>query len=114
MLAAMGTAQGQLEFHMRAALNSGVSREEIVEIVLQVSVYAGVHDGTVIDLEPENAAAWMPTAPHYKRERAEPTGATPTANPQAGEIQPLEDGLLLEIEDPDPWAQDNEPIFWAD
>jgi len=72
------------------------------------------HDGTVIDLEPENAAAWMPTAPHYKRERAEPTGATPTANPQAGEIQPLEDGLLLEIEDPDPWAQDNEPIFWAD
>ncbi len=42
MLAAMGTAQGQLEFHMRAAMNTGVSREEIVEIVLQVSVYAGV------------------------------------------------------------------------
>ena len=72
------------------------------------------HDGTVIDLEPENAAAWMPTAPHYKRERAEPTGATAKAKPQAGEIQPLEDGLLIEIEDPDPWAQDNEPIFWTD
>ncbi|PHQ70189.1 MAG: carboxymuconolactone decarboxylase [Paracoccus sp.] len=42
MLAAMGTAQGQLEFHIRAAMNTGVSREEIVEIVLQVSVYAGV------------------------------------------------------------------------
>ncbi|QFT61780.1 carboxymuconolactone decarboxylase family protein [Roseivivax sp. THAF30] len=42
MLAAMGTAQGQLEFHMRAAMNTGVSREEIVEIVLQASVYAGV------------------------------------------------------------------------
>ena len=42
MLAAMGTAQEQLEFHMRAAMNSGVSRDEIVEIVLQVSVYAGV------------------------------------------------------------------------
>ncbi|MCR9122958.1 MAG: carboxymuconolactone decarboxylase family protein [Phyllobacteriaceae bacterium] len=42
MLAAMGTAQGQLEFHMRAAMNTGVTREEIVEIVLQVSVYAGV------------------------------------------------------------------------
>jgi hypothetical protein len=56
----------------------------------------------------------MPTAPHYKRERAEPTGATAKAKPQAGEIQPLEDGLLLEIEDPDPWAQDNEPIFWTD
>ena len=42
MLAAMGTAQEQLEFHMRAAGNSGGCREEIVEIVLQVSVYAGV------------------------------------------------------------------------
>lgn len=42
MLASMGTAQGQLEFHIRAAMNTGVSRAEIVEIVLQVSVYAGV------------------------------------------------------------------------
>ncbi|MCH4565385.1 carboxymuconolactone decarboxylase family protein [Halomonas sp. EGI 63088] len=42
MLAAMGTAPGQLEFHMRAALNTGVTREEIVEIVLQVAVYAGI------------------------------------------------------------------------
>lgn len=42
MLTAMGTAQGQLEFHMRAAMNSGVSRKEIIEIVLQASVYAGV------------------------------------------------------------------------
>ncbi|RFA26612.1 carboxymuconolactone decarboxylase [Alkalilimnicola ehrlichii] len=42
MLAAMGTAPGQLEFHMRAALNTGVTREQIVEIVLQVAVYAGI------------------------------------------------------------------------
>lgn len=42
MLAAMGTAPGQLEFHMRAALNTGVTRDEIVEIVLQVAVYAGI------------------------------------------------------------------------
>ncbi|WP_112053164.1 MULTISPECIES: carboxymuconolactone decarboxylase family protein [Halomonadaceae] len=42
MLAAMGTAPGQLEFHMRAALNTGVTREEIVEVVLQVAVYAGI------------------------------------------------------------------------
>lgn len=42
MLAAMGTASGQLEFHIRAAMNTGVTQEEIVEIVLQVSVYAGV------------------------------------------------------------------------
>ncbi|MDO5632333.1 MAG: carboxymuconolactone decarboxylase family protein [Paracoccus sp. (in: a-proteobacteria)] len=42
MLAAMDTAPGQLEFHIRAALNTGVTREEITEIILQVSVYAGV------------------------------------------------------------------------
>jgi 4-carboxymuconolactone decarboxylase len=41
-LTAMGTAPGQLEFHMRAALNVGVTREEIIEIVLQMAVYAGV------------------------------------------------------------------------
>ena len=42
MLSAMGTAQGQLEFHMRAALQTGVTRMELTEVVLQVSVYAGV------------------------------------------------------------------------
>jgi len=42
MLAAMGTAAGQLEFHIRAALNTGASHDEIVEIVLQVAVYAGI------------------------------------------------------------------------
>ena len=72
------------------------------------------HDGTVIDIEPENAAAWMPTAPRYKRERPEPVGATGAAKPQAAETQPLDDDLLLVIEDPDPWAHDNEPIFWTD
>ena len=41
-LTAMGTAPGQLEFHVRAALNVGVTREEIVEIVMQMAVYAGV------------------------------------------------------------------------
>lgn len=39
---AMGTAAGQLEFHIRAALNVGVTREEIVEILLQIALYAGV------------------------------------------------------------------------
>jgi len=42
MLVAMGTAPGPLEFHMRAAMNTGVAQEKIVEIVLQVSVDAGV------------------------------------------------------------------------
>ncbi len=41
-LMAMGTAPEQLEFHIRAAMNVGVSREEIVEILLQIAVYAGV------------------------------------------------------------------------
>ncbi|MDX7710828.1 carboxymuconolactone decarboxylase family protein [Aeromonas caviae] len=41
-LMGMGTALGQLEFHIRAALNVGVSRETIIEILLQVAVYAGV------------------------------------------------------------------------
>ena len=41
-LTAMGTAPAQLEYHVRAALNVGVRREEIVEILLQMSVYAGV------------------------------------------------------------------------
>lgn len=41
-LTAMATAPGQLEFHIRAAMNTGVTREEIVEIMLQMAVYAGV------------------------------------------------------------------------
>lgn len=41
-LIAMGTAPGQLEFHIRAALQVGVSRDEVVEILLQMAVYAGV------------------------------------------------------------------------
>ena len=41
-LTAMGTAPGQLKFHMRAALEAGVTREELVEVVLQMAVYAGV------------------------------------------------------------------------
>ena len=42
MLASMATAPGQLELHIRAAMNNGVTRDEIVEIILQVAVYAGV------------------------------------------------------------------------
>lgn len=41
-LTAMGTAPGQLEFHIRAALNVRVTREKIVEIIMQMAVYAGV------------------------------------------------------------------------
>ena len=41
-LTTMGTAPQQLEFHIRAAMNVGVSREEIIEIILQMAVYGGV------------------------------------------------------------------------
>ncbi|MDZ5698008.1 carboxymuconolactone decarboxylase family protein [Chelativorans sp. M5D2P16] len=40
-LAAMGNAAPQLEVHIQAGLNCGLSREEIVEILMQMSVYAG-------------------------------------------------------------------------
>ncbi|WP_226944936.1 carboxymuconolactone decarboxylase family protein [Pseudomonas sp. FME51] len=38
----MGSAPGQLEVHIRAALNIGVRREEIIEILLQIAFYADV------------------------------------------------------------------------
>jgi len=41
-LTAMGTAPGQLEFHIRAALNVGVTRAEIIEIIMQMAVYASM------------------------------------------------------------------------
>ena len=32
----------ELEFHLRAALRNGLSREEIIEVLLQSAVYVGV------------------------------------------------------------------------
>lgn len=40
-MAAMGTAPAQLKVHIAAGLNVGLSREEIVEILIQMAVYAG-------------------------------------------------------------------------
>ncbi len=40
-LAAMGNARPQLEVHIAAALNVGCSRQEIVEVMIQMAVYAG-------------------------------------------------------------------------
>lgn len=40
-LTAMGNAQPQLKVHLGAALNVGVSRTEIVEVIMQMAVYAG-------------------------------------------------------------------------
>jgi 4-carboxymuconolactone decarboxylase len=40
-LTALGNAQPQLQSHIEAALNVGCTREEIVEIIIQMAVYAG-------------------------------------------------------------------------
>jgi 4-carboxymuconolactone decarboxylase len=40
-LAAMGNAAPQLKVHIEAGLNVGLSQEEIVEILMQMAVYAG-------------------------------------------------------------------------
>jgi 4-carboxymuconolactone decarboxylase len=40
-LAAMGTAMPQLKVHIHGALNVGCTRKEIVEVMIQMSIYAG-------------------------------------------------------------------------
>lgn len=40
-LTAMGNAAPQLKVHIEAGLNVGLSREEITEVIMQMSVYAG-------------------------------------------------------------------------
>ena len=40
-LTALGTAGPQLRAHIRGALNVGCSQQEIIEIVMQMAVYAG-------------------------------------------------------------------------
>ncbi|WP_457809220.1 carboxymuconolactone decarboxylase family protein [Kushneria sp. EE4] len=40
-LTAMGTAPAQLKVHIEAGLNVGLTQEEIVEVIMQMAVYAG-------------------------------------------------------------------------
>ena len=40
-LTCMGTAQPQLAFHIRAGLNVGLTREEVIETIILMVVYAG-------------------------------------------------------------------------
>lgn len=40
-LSALGHAQPQLAVHLHAALNVGCSREEIIEVIIQMALYAG-------------------------------------------------------------------------
>lgn len=64
-LSALGNARPQLEVHVAAGLNVGLTREEIVEIIMQMSVYAGFPAAinglnaaqAVFDRHPESVAA---------------------------------------------------------
>lgn len=40
-LTAMGNAKPQLKVHLHAALNNGATRQEVIEVILQMTVYAG-------------------------------------------------------------------------
>jgi 4-carboxymuconolactone decarboxylase len=40
-LTALGTTTTQLKVHIHGALNVGCTREEVVEIMIQLAVYAG-------------------------------------------------------------------------
>ncbi len=40
-LTALGNAQRQLKAHIRGALNAGCSPQEILEVIMQMAVYAG-------------------------------------------------------------------------
>ena len=40
-LTALGNAPSQLKFHINAALNVGCARQEVVEVIMQIAVYAG-------------------------------------------------------------------------
>ena len=40
-LTALGTASPQLRAHIHAAMNVGCSQEEVVEVILQMALYAG-------------------------------------------------------------------------
>lgn len=40
-LTALGTAEAQLRVHVRAALNVGCTESEIIEVIMQMAVYAG-------------------------------------------------------------------------
>ncbi|MBW4527908.1 MAG: carboxymuconolactone decarboxylase family protein [Phormidium tanganyikae FI6-MK23] len=40
-LTAIGNAQPQLKVHLHGALNVGCTREEVIEVILQMAVYAG-------------------------------------------------------------------------
>lgn len=45
ILGAMGGCEPELRLHLDTALNAGVTREQVAEIVMQVAAYAGIPRG---------------------------------------------------------------------
>lgn len=41
ILATLGNARPQLEYHIKAGLNLGLTRQEIIDIMIHISAYAG-------------------------------------------------------------------------
>jgi len=59
----LGHAQPQLRAHIEGALNVGATREEIVEVILQVALYAGFAAATnAMLLAKEVFASYLATA----------------------------------------------------
>ena len=98
-LAAMGTAEPQLRVHLHGALNTGNSRQEVVEALLQVAVFAGfpaalksiVAAREVFAARDEQGKLDAPLAPTA----AAPTGARPVRGEAA--LEHLKEGQLRHL-----------------
>lgn len=79
-LATLGNAQPQLKVHLHAALRIGITREELMELLLQVVVYAGFPAGlnAVVALR-EVLADWDAKG---CRPVSDPENAAPETPPQ--------------------------------
>ncbi|WP_420036011.1 carboxymuconolactone decarboxylase family protein [Streptomyces sp. cg28] len=81
MLTALGGCEPQLDVHINAALNVGLTREEIVEALLHASVYCGM---------PKALNATF-VAKKVFAERAEQHHNTPRPAPARGPVPPAAD-----------------------
>lgn len=75
-------------------------------------------DGSVVDLEAETEKALMPDSrrfdPHHERLRAYHQESRSSNSDIQSSILPLDNILLLVLEDTDPFPCDSEPILWTD
>ena len=90
VLTAQGGREPQLRFHLGAALNVGLSRQEVEEVILQTVPYAGFPTAiNALNLLGEVAAAeaastWSATAPDHSGEGVD-AGAKTSSTRDAGQ-----------------------------